>query len=1116
MEKTIINEDEQFEIIAKFLNERGPVSHQFDSYEYLVNNVLQKIVSECPCIKYESKILKYSATFGQIYVEKASFVDEKNVSRTIYPDEARKLNINYESPISIDITEQFWDFDEKLGFFPDKPTNTIEHKKIQIMKLPTMVRSSRCNLYGLSTNECTRLKECENCPGGFFIINGKERALVCQERLNYNNIYVFESTDEKYPFIAEIRSMSEETAHSVSIEAKMTKDHKDIVFSLPYMSKDISAGAVFKALGFTSVEIFKFIRPSSKKEIILTDRLIRESITYTNKEKAIKYMSNATIQKVENDDARKIIYAQQVIDNELFPHMGLSTPLEKAILLGTMLNKLFKVCLKIIPPDNRDNVSLKRIEGPCALISDLLRMCLKRFCDSLKKYVARRQDIIIAISRTNNCITSSMNHCFSTGNWSVQKNSYVRTGVSQIMSRLTYPATISHLRRVIIPIGKEGKNVKIRQIDESQIFFIDIIESPEGKSIGIVKNIALSANITTGYNSVIVRDFVEKCENLIDVNNYFQYCDKNIYLIYVNGTLVGMSDNPRGLYSELLLLREYKIFSEQVSFYIDDDLKEIKVFCDSGRYIRPVLTIGEDGLLNLKKTDMSLTWYEMVNRNLIVYIDSNEIEHSLTAMNISDIEKYPEQKFQYCEIHPSLMLGVCSAVIPYSEHNQSPRLIYESSMLKQALGFYSYSYNSRFDAVTHVLHYPQKPLVETRYNKMLHYDEMLSGCNPIVAITTYGGWNQEDSVMLNQSSVDRGMFVHTCYKTIVCEENKKSGCTFEKIEIPPKKIQVNGSNYSKLGKNGIVKKGVPVYKGDVIVGKTLTKVQKDEDEEKNDCSFTISTGEEGIVDEIWEGVNSEGCHMIKIRIRQLRTPEVGDKYASRSSQKGVCGLMVRQEDMPFTSEGIVPDLIMNPHAYPSRMTVSQLLESLSGKVGSLKGQFTDATTFSSSSINPLERISNELKKFGFHKYGNEKLFSGYTGEMMDAEIYIGPTFYQRLKHLVHDKMHSRASGNVTMMHHQPVEGRARDGGLKTGEMERDSLISHGGASMIQETYFTTSDKYQVNVCENCGNIISLPKECRICKTQNIVTTNIPYCAKLLLQELSAMGIGVHIKTVKDI
>jgi DNA-directed RNA polymerase beta subunit len=1231
-------EDDHFSLIEKFFVEKGSVVHQFESYEHMVYHTIQKIFDECTSISIETKTTLYKATFGQVYFEKASVTDENRVLKYITPNEARLRDLTYDSPVFVDIKEEFWEKGEKV--------NQLNHPKVFIFRMPTMVRSSRCNLYGLSIKECMEQGECENDCGGYFIINGKERALICQERLNYNQVYLFESNSDKYSHIAEIRSMSEETCHSVLLKAVIDKDFRNCCFSLPYMSKEVLAGTVFKALGFTNEEIFKLIHPYSIEEIKLTERLIRESMIYNTKDKAIKYISKSSIQKVEDSEERRINYTIQVIENELFPHMGISTNLEKGILLGTMINKLFRVCLGKRNNEDRDNVSIKRIEGPGVLLSDLFRMCLKRYCDNLKKYLEKRQDIITAISRTNSITTaikspmcfvkgtlvslsngtslpieslqdignnvlgwnkdtgllkpSIQTHFFNqgeretiiltfedgrtiqctpdhkllnekstwieacsipngsqvfchdkelslkliklvdirpgntqtvyditvedthsflangivssncTGNWTAQKNTYVRTGVSQIMSRLTYPATISHLRRIVIPIGKEGKNVKISQVHPTQCFFVDIIESPEGKGIGIIKNFSLLAKLTVGCNSILVRKLVEECKYFQLTQTYFE--TKDPIMIYLNGTLIGITKNSDEYYKQLKILKfDQHILSDQVSFTMDKDEHEIRIFCDHGRFMRPLLTIENNKLL-LTKKDLVKKWSSLLEDDIIRYIDSNEVENSLIAMYPSDVIEYHNQTYNYCEIHPSTMLGVCSAVIPYGEHNQCifknepvyladgttkpicdiivgdevitfdpdtqkqttaivshtyanktnkkmyeltsingrcikatydhqfmtsegwkrvediienetlvgismepkavsntnisvliyyeymkyiefnknlvkfdewkqrviikestifmpimskkisleneicditidspnqsficgdhfcvhncPRLVYEASMLKQALGVYALSYKNRFDTISHVMQYPQKPLVETKYNKMLHYDEMLTGFNPIVAVSCYTGFNQEDSLLINKSSVERGMFVTTAYRTLVYEEKKKTNCSFEKIEIPPLKSQNKTMNYSKLGPDGIVKKGLPVYKGDIIVGKTLTKVQKEEKEEKMDCSLSISSGEEGIIDEIWTDINEEGYFMVKIKIRQLRIPEVGDKFASRSSQKGVCGLLLEQENMPFTSQGITPDLIMNPHCF-TKETLVTLCNGLSKRISDM-------------------------------------------------------------------------------------------------------------------------------------------------------------------------------------
>jgi len=730
-----LKEDDHFTMISKYFEENGPVSLQFEGYEYMVNHTFQKIIDDCPSIEITNKTSFYKATFGQIHYEKASIVNDKTVVY-LTPNEARMRDLTYDSPVYVDVTEEFWEKGEKI--------NVLQHK-VLLCRVPTMVRSSRCNLYGLSNEECIALGECENDPGGHFIINGKERALIFQERLNYNQIYGFSSNLDKFPYIAEIRSMSEETGHSALLKAMVDKDNRNCCFSLPYMSKEVLAGTVFKALGFTNEDIIRMISPETRDEQKLTERLIRESIKYNTREKAIKYISKSSAHKVEDNEERRIHYTEQVIENELFPHMGISSNLEKAVMLGTMINKLFRICLGKRPQDDRDNVALKRIEGPGVLISDLFRMCLKRYCDNLKKYLEKRQDILTAVTRTNS-ITAAIKHAFSTGNWTAQKNTYVRTGVSQIMSRLSYPATISHLRRIVIPVGKEGKNIKIRQIHPSQSFFIDIIESPEGKGIGVIKNFALLGKVTVGCNPILVRQLVETCplfESLETFLSSVDACKQTPSFIYINGTLIGWTKELQYFYKELLKMKyEQLLFSDQVSISIEEEEHEIRIFCDHGRLLRGLLRV-EDNKIVLKKDDLQFSWLEYIEKDMIRFIDCNEVEQSLIAMFPADLIKYSDKTYHYCELHPTAMLGAVSSVIPFGEHCQNPRLVYESSMMKQALGVYALSYRQRFDTITHVMQYPQRPMVDTKYNKMFHYDEMLTGVNPIVAISCYTGWTSK-------------------------------------------------------------------------------------------------------------------------------------------------------------------------------------------------------------------------------------------------------------------------------------------------------------------------------------------------------------------------------------
>ena len=1099
--ETKIPEKNIFSIIQKYVDEKGMALHQIESYNYLVETYIQKIFDDTPdIIVYPKKNQKYVVQFGQVYIDKPKFYNENKELVDLYPNEARLRDLIYESTIYVDIKETIIENDKD----PEEKINSM----VPIAKIPTMLYSSKCNLENKNLSQRIELGECENDCGGYFIIKGKERVLIGQERINYNNIYIFEqkNASQKYPFVAEIRSISEETAHSVLTQAKISEDGRMIVFSLPYIKIDIPVGIVFKALGFETFEELKSILggdPILEKYIIW---IIRSAKVTKDKDAALEWIGENPIHSV--DENKKKEYATQILSNEVFPHLGYSTPTEISLYLGSMVSKLLYTLIGKRKEDDRDNISLKRVESAGTLIGDLFRMLLKRFIDTAKKYIVKRPDIMVIMSRVNN-ITTGIRHSFSTGNWGVQKNTYIRTGVSQVLSRLTYAATISHLRRIVIPIGKEGKNTKIRQLHPTQAFFICPCESPDGQSIGILKNLAFMSRITHPFSGIVLRDIVSRFKHLNLIENLSITEISGNTKILVNGIYIGVTENKISFMNEFRNKRKIGIIPYDVSISYDKIDNEIFIFSDDGRFSRPVLTLTNNKLNILNHTNYEqLSWDELIELGYIQYIDSHEVENSVIAMTQDDLNR--EIKYDYCEIHPSLMLGISAVVIPYSDHNQSPRNCYQTGMLKQALGIYSLSYKKRVDTITYVVDYLQKPLVTSPYSEMLKLEEMPYGINAIVAIACYTGFNQEDSVIFNKSSIQRGLFVTHSYRTLINEEKKKNSNNYETVELPPLDIRNRSFFYGKLDSDGIVRKGSIVTKGDVIIGKTLTKILKEDDEEKKDASITIKSGEEGIVDEIFHSYSADGNKIIKIKIRNIKIPEVGDKFSSRYAQKGVIGMIFNQEDLPFTQDGIVPDIIINPHAIPSRMTIGQLIECILGKYCCMKGKFGDSTPFTESSRDPVEEISKNLKKIGFDPQGYEEMYNGMTGEPLDAKIFIGPTYYQRLKHMVSDKQHCRAIGNVTVMVRQPHEGRSRDGGLKLGEMEKDALISHGTSSFIKERLYDMSDPFKVKICENCGNFLSGVNDCIKCKKDNISIVNIPYACKLLLQELNAMNIKTTI------
>ncbi|HIP57534.1 MAG TPA: DNA-directed RNA polymerase subunit B, partial [Ignisphaera aggregans] len=472
----------------------------------------------------------------------------------------------------------------------------------------------------------------------------------------------------------------------------------------------------------------------------------------------------------------------------------------------------------------------------------------------------------------------------------------------------------------------------------------------------------------------------------------------------------------------------------------------------------------------------------------------------------------------HVEIWPHAILGAAASTIPYAEHNQSPRNTYQSAMVKQALGFYAANFMLRFDSRAHLLHYPQLPLVQTRALSILGYNDRPAGQNMVVAVMSYTGYNMEDAVIMNKSSVDRGLARSTFFRTYSTEEVKYAGGQEDRIEIPDAKVLgYRGKDaYAKLDSDGIVRVEVFVKGGEVLIGKTSPPRFVEEyrgygilAQRRKDTSVTMRHGESGWVDMVMLTTTAEGHKLVKVRVRDLRIPEIGDKFASRHGQKGVIGILIPQYDMPYTVEGITPDLIINPHALPSRMTLGQLMESIAGKVAALRGKFVDGTPFFEESIEDLKK---QLLLFGYPLDGTEPMYDGRNGELIGNPIFIGIVYYQKLHHMVADKMHARARGPVQLLTRQPTEGRAREGGLRFGEMERDTLIGHGASALLRERMLESSDKTVIYVCELCGFIGWFNRrknvyECPIHGDKGVLhPVVVPYAFKLLLQEMMSMGV----------
>ncbi len=1083
-------------LVKNYFETDGFISNQIDSYNNFIDSDIAEIIKNEGGIKTEN----YSFVLTEPWLKKPSKINDKRTIEKIFPQECRVRDLTYDTTLCVNIEEKFYDKEGNV-------INTKNYVRIPICRIPVMLNSSICNLSEKNIHEKIKEKECEYDQGGYSIIKGKERVLVGQLRSVYNKVMVFsQKSGDKYSFSAEIRSMSDETNHSVLLQAKISRDERRIIFSIPFIKELIPVGIIFKAFGILDEdEIRNIIGLQGKECDKFYKIIIRDSYFIKTREEALRYIGNYSMHMLKEEN--KVKYAWQILETEIFPHLGIvSSDSQKIYLLGSIVKKLIYTQLGYRIQDDKDHYKNKRTEPAGLLCKDLFRTLYKRFLKSIKQQLEKKKftpDIISIMSRNNN-ISTGLRYSFATGNWGLQKNSYIRTGVSQVLSRLTYGASLSHMRRLVIPVGKEGKNMKIRQIHPSQIFYICPVETPEGVSAGIVLNLAITTKISRKISKILVQSVLnEYLTKFIRIEKYEG--DNSDTTIYLNGILLGMTDDYESVVKQCKEFRTDGLLDKEISISYNCIDNEIHIFCDEGRLLRPVLKL-ENNKLNVKPNETN--WADLVDRNIIQYLDNSEIEEFVIAMTKEDMNKF---HCDYLEISPSLMLGVMGGMIPFSDHSQSPRNAYQSNMGKQAVGLFATTYQHRVDTIVNVLDSPQRPLVSTELSKIMGFDDMASGINAIVAISTYGGFNQEDSIIINKSALDRGLFSITSYRTLVLAEKKRgSSANSESISLPPLICRKKDVNYSKLDKNGVIKVGQEVKRNDVVIGKVYKKV-KNGIEEIIDCSLSAKNNEQGIVDRIIQTTTLEGYKMIKVVVRKQKIPEVGDKFAARSAQKGTVGMVFRQEDMPFTAEGIVPDIIMNPHAIPSRMTINQLMECLIGKSCALDGTFGDASPFKNSNKDIIEKVSNNLVKNGYEKYGTETMYNGFTGEIINSKIFIGPTYYQRLKHMVSAKIHSRNSGYVTTLTRQPLEGRSRDGGLRFGEMERDCMIAHGVSRFLKERLFDQSDPYTVNICNTCGNFSANEDQCKICNADIIKKVNMPYAAKLLFQELNTMGI----KTIFD-
>jgi DNA-directed RNA polymerase II subunit RPB2 len=929
-----------------------------------------------------------------------------------------------------------------------------------------------------------------------------------------------------------------------------------------------------------------FLIPSidEARHIEITMVVNGEEITETisTQEHALRYLTSklnlSFNQKLmDSDPNAKVEYVKSVLAHDLFPHVGqkMTDSRKKAFFLGHMTRKLIACYFGVRPYDDRDHYGNKRVNLAGPLLTELFRTHFIKLIHDIRKSVSLHMDGGKS-SQTNLSLRKIIQGCnidaklkfaLSTGDWRTQKStmSSTKKGIAQVLNRLSFAGALSHKRRIQSPLEKTAsKSPSPRYLNDTHYGMCCPNESPEGQSIGITKNLALQTHVTIQTSDMPIRIILSKLgvSNLSDISTKsLVQCTK----IFVNGDWFGIihEKDTHKLYTRLKILKRHGVIVPYISIAWFVDWHEIQIQTDGGRYTRPLYVVNDgmsernghfDGLDVSKcglaiegfKLTEDVDWSQLLvglhqpaqatgatpfNGGVIEYLDTNEIETAMIAMTYADILANRSQnktfvRYTHCEIHPMMMMGVVSAMIPFSDHNPSPRNCYQSSMAKQSIGIYVTNYNSRMDTLAHVAVYGQQPLVTTRMGRYTMMDQLPHGTTSMLLYACFTGFNQEDAIIINRDSVERGFFNTLFFRSYIdkAQKHRSASTATEKFMKPNKKLtsDIKNGSYDAIGDDGRPILNKTVNNGDVIIAKVIEMKEREQrDFIYKDASTVMRENEPGIIDKIIPdregtvaGYNADGHPFIKIRLTTLRPPEIGDKFASRYSQKGTVGMLFRSIDMPMTASGLYPDMIFNPHGIPTRMTVGKILETLLGKIAVASGLVQDATPFVKFDLN---NFKDQLKRYGIDEFGYEVMYNGQTGQMIPAVLFYGPTYYQRLKHMVRDKLHSREAGPVQLLTRQPAEGRSRNGGLRIGEMERDVFIAHGIPKFLKERMMDSSDLFKVYVSKKAETIIVANEEMKLYKyngqhlsDDEVLQIQLPYAMKLLLQELECMGVDTRL------
>jgi DNA-directed RNA polymerase II subunit RPB2 len=917
-------------------------------------------------------------------------------------------------------------------------------------------------------------------------------------------------------YAAKTRCVKANADYSVETVVYITKDGQ-VCVDLTYMEKPIPLGTFLAVIGLPLKRIFVMFPFSETSKGILYLNVRDSAGTSLDGHYDILCDSCSRSQTLRGTVTEMHAYFDRILTYDIFPHGGsMGGPDVRDRIVASLLFRLMET-FRTGTVSDVDNLRSKRVETSGVLIEKLLFSLLRKLTKRLQVEYNRtgKHNVMNVVSHFD--ISSKLQQSFQQSDWGMPNGSYLRSGVSQILSRTSLVSTQSHLNRVMVPVLKEMKNVEVRQLHPSTFGMYCMIETPEGKQCGIVRNFALYITVSLGVDDLHATLLIRRaCGDALLRTEMSANVRDNI-IVFHNGVPIGWTDAPKDVVHRIRKSRKEHLIYREISVAYRVPHNAVYFYSDSGRIMRPLLCIDPEFNLITMLHDMVTSYTnmyhespvvrhiklyeELQHRGILQYVDTNEIDYAYIARNLEDVEARPTT-YDFCEVHPAFLMGICASQIPFPNNSPAPRNLYMSAMSKQAASIPMTNLR-RFDTNLHILPYPQRPLVTTQFAEDSGVHCLPSAQNIVVAICTVGGDNTEDAITINKAAVDRGLFRTFIYRTVTITDARTSAKRVQ-IGVVPPNLRMSVFDYSQLDEDGIVRIGAHVALNVVVVSRMAVVAQTP----VSDSSIVLRKSDFGIVDMVALTYSDTGVLTVKLRIRKQNIPRVGDKFVSAEGQKGTAGRLMATEDMPFNCQGIAPDVVFNPHGIPSRMTINFLLEILAGKTNALSDHhIVDGTAYAKLGQEWLA-LMKALPKYGYQRLGDEHLIDGCTGRSLDCDVFMGVCSYSTLKHLVESKVHARQCGNVTHMTRQPVEGRQREGGLRIGNMEIDCLESHGVSYFRMERLLHKSDHFVVRVCKQCGIIVhSTPCSCGHSAVQKV---ELPFAFKLFTQDLQGMGMRVSI------